>query len=394
MFLSLALILLIGLFLGFLSKKLRLPALIGMILAGMAIGPYGFDLIDQQMLNLSIDIRKMALIVILIRAGLKLDFSDLQKTGSSAIKMSFLPAVFELVAVILLAPILLNISRIHGAILGAVLAAVSPAVIVPRMIELIEKNIGTEKGIPQLILVGSSMDDVFVIILFNVFITLIQGSDFSLISIAQMPISIVLGIAIGLIMGGLIYIVESLMQMDQVVGAMVILAAAFGLTSLEEALRGIVPIASLVSVMSMGMMIRRLNPDFSRKTAHVFNALWAPAEIFLFVLVGASVNFLTLGNLGLKVVFLIVSALFFRSMGVLLSLQGANFTWREKVFCVFSYFPKATVQAAIGGLPLAMGIEHGELILTASVAAILLTAPLGAFLIDAGSEQLLASTDS
>ena len=379
---SVACIILTGLLLGYICKKIKFPSLFGMIIGGIIIGPYALGLIDDSILNISADIRKTALIIILIRAGLKLKLSDLKKAGRSAILMCFLPACFEVLGMILLAPPLLGISLLDAAITGAVVGAVSPAVVVPRMIKLIDEGYGTEKGIPQMILAGASLDDVFVIVLFTTFTGLAQGESVSVFSFINIPISIITGAAAGFLVGTLLSFLFGKFKSDDTIKAVIILALCILLCVLEDNFSYIVPFAELIGVMATGISIKRKNSDIAISLSKKFDGMWALAEIFLFVLVGASVRIESVKDAGPNVVILLLAVLVFRMLGVFICVLGTKLTMKEKLFCMIAYTPKATVQAAIGGLPLAMGLPCGDTVLTVSVIAILLTAPLGAFGID------------
>ncbi|MCR4742170.1 MAG: cation:proton antiporter [Treponema sp.] len=381
MLFSIAVILLSGLFLGFLCKKINFPSLFGMIIAGVIIGPYCLNLIDSSILNLSTEIRRIALIIILIRAGLKLNFSDLRKVGRPAILMCFLPACFEILGMVILAPLLLGMNRLDAAILGAVIGAVSPAVVVPRMIKLIDKGYGVNKGIPQMILAGASVDDVFVIVMFTTFTGLAQGQEVSAMAFLNIPISIILGIGVGFLVGFLPYKYFSKIKMPLVIRTMIMLAISFGLSTIETHYP-VIPFASLIAIMAMGMAIKKSDSTMAVNLSGQFDKIWAFAEIFLFVLVGASVAIDHAKDAGLKAIALILLVLLFRMLGVFFCLLGTKLNFKERIFSMIAYTPKATVQAAIGGLPLAMGLACGEVVLTVSVVAILLTAPLGAFGID------------
>lgn len=382
MLISITVITFSGLFLGYLCKKIKFPSLFGMILAGIIIGPHVLNLIDGSILNISTEIRKIALIIILIRAGLKLDFNDLKKVGRPAILMCFLPATFEVAGMVLLAPKFLGITTLEAAILGAVIGAVSPAVIVPRMIKLIDEGYGTKQGIPQMILAGASVDDVFVIVLFTTFTSLAQGGQVSVNSFINIPISIVLGILAGLICGYFLVIYFNRFHIRDTVKVIIVLGISFALTFVEDKWSAVVPFASLIAVMALGTMIKRQKQELASRLSSKYDKLWAGAEIFLFVLVGASVEITSLKSAGLSAVILVLLVIIFRMLGVFICMLGTKLNSKEKLFCMLAYTPKATVQAAIGGLPLAMGLACGNIVLTVSVVAIMLTAPLGAFAID------------
>ncbi|MDO4188767.1 MAG: cation:proton antiporter [Lachnospiraceae bacterium] len=382
MLISIAYILFSGLLLGFLCKKIKFPSLFGMILAGIIIGPHVLNCIDTSILSISTEIRKIALIIILIRAGLKLDFNDLKKVGRPALLMCFLPATFEVLGMVILAPRLLSISILDAAVLGAVIGAVSPAVIVPRMIKLIDEGYGTHKGIPQMILAGASVDDVFVIVLFTTFTSLAQGGDASIRSFINIPVSIVLGILGGVLAGYLLVIYFNRFHLRDSVKVMIILGISFVLTFFEDKWGHIIPFASLIAVMALGTMIKRQKQELAVRLSSKYDKLWVAAEIFLFVLVGASVEIGSLKTAGVSAIILVLLVLIFRMAGVFICLIGTRLEAKERLFCMLAYTPKATVQAAIGGLPLAMGLACGNIVLTVSVIAIMLTAPLGAFAID------------
>ena len=389
MLLSIAVILFSGMALGFVCKKLNVPSLFGMIIAGIIIGPYMLNLIDDGILNISTEIRKIALIIILIRAGLKLSFEDLKKVGRPAVLMCFLPAAFEVVGMVLLAPGLLGLSLIDSVILGAVVGAVSPAVIVPRMIKLIDEGYGTAKSIPQMILAGASVDDVFVIVLFTTATSLAKGGSISIMSFVNIPLSIVIGIGVGLIVGKLLTLYFDKIRLNTISKVLIVLGTSFILTAIEDGFGKFIPFASLIAVMSLGIMIKKVNSGLSIELSGVYDKLWQVAEIFLFVLVGASVAIDSLKSAGISSCILVLGVLVFRMLGVLICMLGTGLASKEKLFCMLAYTPKATVQAAIGGLPLAMGLSCGNIVLTVSVVAILLTAPLGAFAIDLTYKKFL-----
>ncbi|MCR5775647.1 MAG: cation:proton antiporter [Lachnospiraceae bacterium] len=392
MLISIAWILLSGLLLGTLCKKIRFPSLFGMIIAGVIIGPYALNLIDPSILNVSTEIRRIALIIILIRAGLKLDLSDLKKVGRPAILMCFVPACFEIIGMVILAPMLLGMNRLDAAILGAVIGAVSPAVIVPRMIKLIDEGYGVGKGIPQMILAGASVDDVFVIVMFTTFTGLAQGQDVSVMSFVNIPLSIVLGIAVGFIVGAVLYKWFSWIKMNLIIMTVILLSVSFIVSAVETEFP-MIPFASLIAIMCMGIAIRRLDPSRAVELSGQYDKLWTVAEIFLFVLVGASVAIDHAKEAGIRAIILILLVLLFRMLGVFICVIGTKLNLKEKIFCMIAYTPKATVQAAIGGIPLAMGLACGETVLTVSVVAILLTAPLGAFGIDLTYRRCLENKD-
>lgn len=382
MLLSITYILFFGLLFGWICKKLHLPALFGMILAGILIGPYVLNLLDSSILDISAQIRKIALVIILVRAGLKLSLADLKKVGRPAILLCFLPASAELLGMLLLAPKLLGISVLEAAVLGSVVAAVSPAVVVPGMIKLIDKGYGTDKGIPQMILAGASVDDVFVIVLFTTFTGMAQHDTVSVMQFVNIPISLITGISIGLLAGmGLTVLFDKIHQRDMV-RVLIVMGCSLLLVSVEDRLSGIVPFASLIAVMCLGMAVRMKKEDLAKRLSQTYDKLWVGAEIFLFVLVGASVQIESAKSAGLKSIVLIFGVLLFRMIGVYLCVLGTKLNAKERLFCMLAYIPKATVQAAIGGVPLAMGLACGNMVLTVSVISILITAPLGAFFID------------
>ena len=388
MLMSLCVIMLSGLLLGWICKKIRFPSLFGMIIAGIIIGPYALNLIDQSVLDVSSDIRRIALIVILIRAGLKLDLSDLKKVGRPAVLMCFVPACFEIVGMVVLAPILLNISFLDAAIMGSVIGAVSPAVIVPRMIKLIDEEYGTDKGIPQMILAGASVDDVFVIVMFTTFTGLAQGGEVSIMRFLNIPVSIVTGIIVGLIAGFLFVKWFLKINIRATVKAIIVLSVSFALWAFEDSFK-MVPFASLIAIMAIGSGIKKWGSHYAKELSGKYDKMWAVAEIFLFVLVGASVAIDSAVSAGVSAIILVLGVLVFRMVGVFVCILGTKLSMKEKLFCMIAYTPKATVQAAIGGLPLAMGLPCGQLVLTVSVIAILLTAPLGAFGIDLTHKKFL-----
>ena len=389
MLLSIALIFLIGLLFGKVFAKIKLPPLFGMIIAGIIIGPFVLNRIDDSILNVSSEIRKIALIIILIRAGLSLDISDLKKAGCPALLLCFLPACFEIAGMVLIAPALMNVSRTDAAIMGAVVAAVSPAVIVPRMIKLIDEGYGRDKSIPQMILAGASVDDVFVIVIFTVFTGLAQGEKISVVSFLNIPISIFAGIVTGIIVGVLLSLLFSKFIKNSTVQTIVLLSFSMLLTATEDMLPEFIPFASLIAVMVVGIVIKNKQAEIASDLKKQYNSLWTAAEVFLFVLVGASVDIHYAASAGLTVVFVVLGALLVRITGVAVCLVKTNLSFKERLFCMIAYTPKATVQAAIGGIPLSMGLSCGNTVLTVAVMAILITAPIGAFGIDYTYKKLL-----
>ncbi len=395
MLFSLSLIFLLGLSTAAICHKIHLPRIIGMLVTGIVLGPYVLDLLDQSILDISSELRQLALVIILIKAGLSLNLDDLKKVGRPAVLMSFLPALFEILAFVLLAPAILGINRIEAAIMGAVLGAVSPAVVVPRMVTLIEQDWGTDKGIPQLILAGASLDDVFVIVLFTTFLGMAQGNGVNMMDFAEIPVSIALGLTLGGLAGLLLvrlferhYAHHDLIRNSTKV--IIILGVAFLLLTLEDWLEGIVPFSGLLAIMSMSLVIAmRSVPQVADRLRAKYGKLWLAAELVLFVLVGAAVDIRYTLQAGLGAVWMILLGLLFRSVGVWLCLMGTKLDIRERIYCVIAYLPKATVQAAIGSVPLAMGLPCGQLVLSVAVLSILITAPLGAIAMDLSCPHLL-----
>lgn len=389
MLLSVSLILLLGMSLGWICKKCKLPPLLGMLLTGIVLGPYVLNLIDGSILDISAQIRKIALVIILTRAGLGLDISGLKKLGRPAFMMCFVPASLELVGMLILGPKLLGMSLLEAAIMGAVLAAVSPAVVVPRMVRLTEEKYGTKKGIPQLILAGASVDDVYVIVLFTTFINIATGQDVSVLSFVNIPVSIVLGILIGLLTGFLFAKFFDIFHTRDTVKVLFILAVSLLLIVAEDKLTTPVTFSALISIMFIGVGLQKFRNRTIKGLSSKFGKLWVAAEVFLFVLVGAEVNISFLKNAGITALLVIAGALIFRMLGVFICLIGTSFNGKEKLFTMMAYTPKATVQAAIGGIPLSLGLACGNMVLTVAVLAIVITAPLGAFAIDMTYKKLL-----
>lgn len=390
MLLSIALIMLIGMASGYICRRLKLPGLLGMIITGIILGPYVLDLIDPSILNISADLRKIALIIILTRARLTLDINDLKRVGRPAILMCFVPATFELAGMLLLAPRILGISLLEAAIMGAVVAAVSPAVVVPKMIKLIDEGYGTKKSIPQLILAGASVDDVYVIVLFSTFTGLAKGDRVSAMSFINIPVSVVLGIALGIASGWLLAVYFEKAHVRDTIKVIIVLSISFILVSAENALSTPITFSALIAVMFMGIALSRYRNETAVRLSGKFNRLWVGAEVVLFVLVGASVDIGYALSAGAGAVILIFGVLIFRIAGVFVCLPGTNLNMKERLFCMLAYTPKATVQAAIGSVPLAMGLSCGSIVLTVAVLAILITAPLGAFMIDLTYKKLLS----
>lgn len=389
MFFSLAVILLLGVLLGGLCKKLRLPALLGMLVTGILIGPYALNWIDGSILGISAEIRKIALIIILARAGLSLNVADLKKVGRSAVLMCFVPACFEILGMLVLAPALLGVSLMDAAIMGAVVGAVSPAVIVPKMLGLIEEGYGKEKSIPQMILAGASVDDVFVIVMFSVFTGMEVSGGGAVSGLLSVPVSIALGIGVGLLCGWLMERLFTACHIRDTVKLIVFLSIAFLLVAFEDSFSSVIPFSSLIAVMCAGIMLQKTAPAAAARMAVRYNKMWVAAEILLFVLVGATVNLSYALTAGVSAVLLIFGVLVFRMAGVCLCMAGTELNARERIFCMLAYSPKATVQAAIGGIPMSMGLACGNIVLTVAVLSILITAPLGAFLIDKTYKKLL-----
>ena len=392
---SLAFIFLVGLSMAAICQRLKLPRIIGMLITGIVLGPYVLDLLDPSILSISADLRQMALIIILLKAGLSLNLSDLKKVGHPAIMMSFVPASCEILAFFLFAPYILGITRIEAAVMGAVLGAVSPAVVVPRMVQLMEKRYGTTKSIPQLIMAGASCDDIFVIVLFTTFVSMAQGGSAHIMDFINIPISIVLGIVLGAIVG---YFLSLFFEtayahrhcVRNSMKVIIVLGVSFMLMAVETWLKGILSVFGLLAVVSMACVIKIKSVAFvSKRLSEKFGKLWLAAEVLLFVLVGAAVDIRYTLSAGIAAVLMILVALVFRSIGVAICLLGTSMNWKERIFCMIAYLPKATVQAAIGSVPLAMGLPCGQIVLSVAVLAILITAPLGALGIDLTYKRFL-----
>ena len=386
---SLALIFLCGMLLGSLFQKLRLPSLLGMLITGIILGPYALNLLDGSILSISADLRQLALIIILTRAGLSLDLNDLKRVGRPAILMCFVPACFEILGMIVLAPKLLGISVLEAAIMGAVVAAVSPAVVVPKMLNLMENGYGMNMSIPQLIMAGASVDDVFVIVMFTAFTGLAKGEAISALSFAQIPISIITGLVVGILLGVLLSVVFKKIHVRDSAKVVILLSLSFLLVAAESVLEGFVPFSGLLAVMAVGVAIQRQRSKLAGRLSSKFSKLWVAAEILLFVLVGVTVDIQYALVSGGATILLIFGALLFRMLGVFVCLIKTKLNMKERLFCMIAYTPKATVQAAIGSLPLAMGLLCGQIVLTVAVLSILITAPLGAFGIDLTYKKLL-----
>ncbi|WP_026503831.1 cation:proton antiporter [Butyrivibrio sp. NC3005] len=390
MLFSISLIFIIGMLLGYFCKKLKLPSLIGLLITGILLGPYVFNLIDSSILGISAELRKIALIIILTRAGLGLDLSGLKKIGRPAVLMCFVPATFELIGMLILAPGLLGLTRLEAAVLGAVLAAVSPAVVVPRMVKLMDEGYGAKEGIPQLILAGASVDDVYVIVLFTTFTGMMQGHGVSIISFVNIPVSIILGVVIGLAIGIILTVFFQKFHMRDTTKVLIILSVSFVLVSAEDSLKTPITFSSLIAIMFIGIGLQKKRENVAKRLSKKYEKLWVAAEVLLFVLVGAAINISYIGKVGVVAVLLIIGALVFRMLGVFLCLVGTNITKKERLFVMMAYTPKATVQAAIGGIPLALGFACGDTVLTVAVLAIVITAPIGAFAIDRTYKTLLS----
>lgn len=392
MLLSIALILLVGMSMGWICRKIKLPGLLGMLITGIVLGPYVLNVLDIKLLGISADLRKIALIIILTRAGLGLDLTSLKKIGRPAVLMCFVPATFELAGMLLLAPRLMGMSLLEAAVMGAVLAAVSPAVVVPRMVKLMEEGYGVKEGIPQLILAGASVDDVYVIVLFSTFSGMMQGEGASVIRFVNIPVSIILGMIIGLTIGVLLAFYFQKVHIRDTAKVLIILGISFLLAAAEDSLTTPVTFSALIAIMFIGVGLQRKREAVAKRLAVKYGKLWVAAEVFLFVLVGATVNIGYLGRVGVRALLMIAGALLFRMAGVWVCLLGTGLKTGEKAFTMLAYTPKATVQAAIGGIPLALGFACGDTVLTVAVLAIVLTAPLGAFAIDLSYRKLLTKS--
>lgn len=371
MLLSIALILIVGMSMGWICQKCKLPSLLGMLATGVILGPYVLNLLDSSILGISSELRKIALIIILTRAGLGLDLSGLKKIGRPAVLMCFVPASFELLGMILIAPKLMGLSLLEAAIMGAVLAAVSPAVVVPRMVKLMDEGYGVKEGIPQLILAGASVDDVYVIVLFSTFVGMMQGEGASVLSFVNIPVSILLGIAIGLLIGFILAYFFKRVHIRDTSKVLIILSISFLLVVLEDALTTAITFSALIAIMFIGIGLQRNREVVAKRLSVKYGKLWVAAEVFLFVLVGATVNIGYLGKVGVQALVVIIGALAFRMLGVFVCLLGTRLKRKERLFVMMAYTPKATVQAAIGGIPLALGFACGDTVLTVAVAVLL-----------------------
>ena len=382
MLLSISLILLVGMSMSWICRKTKLPGLLGMLVTGIVLGPYMLDLLDESILGISSELRKIALIIILTRAGLGLDLSGLKKIGRPAVLMCFVPASLEILGMILLAPKLMGLTVLEAAIMGAVLAAVSPAVVVPRMVRLMDEGYGVNKGIPQLILAGASVDDVYVIVLFSTFTGMMQGESASVTSFLNVPVSIFLGVVLGLLLGTFFAYYLKKVHLRDTAKVLIILSVSFLLVVIEDHLNTPITFSALIAIMFIGIGLQKKREAVAKRLSVKYGKLWVGAEVFLFVLVGATVNIEYFGKVGVQALAVILGALVFRMLGVFICLPGTDLTGREKMFCMLAYTPKATVQAAIGGIPLSLGFACGDMVLTVAVLAIVLTAPLGALAID------------
>lgn len=386
---SIAVILLLGLFVGWLFSKMKLPSLLGMIIIGIVLSPHCLNMVDDSILAISGDLRQIALVIILTSAGLSLNLSDLKKVGRPAVLMCFVPACIEMIGTTIFAPLFLDVSVTEAALIGSVISAVSPAVVVPRMIKLIEEGYGREKSIPQLILAGASVDDVFVIVVFTALTTLASTGKASMINVIQIPTSILLGILLGGCVGSVLVQFFKKFHIRDSVKILIILSVSFLMLEVENRLEGIVAISGLLAIMSMGIIIKQKCDVLAKRLSVKYNKLWLGAEVFLFVLVGIAIDLKYALSAGVVVILLVVLAMLFRMMGVVLSLVKTNLNRKERLFCAIAYTPKATVQAAIGTIPLTMGLPCGDIVLTVAVVSILLTAPFGAICVDSLYKKLL-----
>ena len=389
MLFSLTLIFLSGIVLGSIFNRLKLPQLLGMLLTGIILGPYLLNLLDPKILSISTDLRQIALIIILTRAGLNLDINDLKKVGRPAVLMCFVPATFEILGMIIFAPKFLGLGLLDSAILGTVIAAVSPAVIVPKMLKLMEEGYGADRSIPQMIMAGASVDDVFVIVLFTSFIGLASTGSFSMLNLIKIPTSIFFGISVGFLCAILLIYFFKKVHIRDSMKVIIILNISFLLVTFEHSLTGIIGFSGLLAIMSMGTGIQEKNSILAKRLSSKYSKLWIAAEVMLFVLVGATVNIKYALGASIPAILLIMTVIVFRMVGVFLCLLGTSLSYKERLFCMIAYCPKATVQAAIGSIPLSMGLSSGNIILTVAVLSILITAPLGAFAIDFSYKKLL-----
>lgn len=394
MLLTISLIIVVGFALSECFRRLKMPRIIGMILAGIILGPFVLDLIAPEMLAISVDLRQIALVIILLRAGLSLDLEDIKKVGRPAILMSFLPATFELIGVLLLGPLLLGLTLLESAILGSILAAVSPAVVVPKMLKLMEDKQGTKKRIPQLILAGASIDDIYVIVLFTSFVQMAQTGHVSLLGFLFLPLTILSGIGVGILFGLFFVKFFKKFHIRDTTKVLLLLSFALFFLTIEHEYANIIPYSGLLSALAMGITILYQYQVLANRLVRKYEKIWVFTEMLLFVLVGAAVDITTIPNIGILAVMLIFGVLLFRSIGVLFALIKTELNKKEKTFIVGAYLPKATVQASIGSIPLALGISNGNQMLTIAVLAILITAPIGAFLIDFTKYRFLGAPEN
>ena len=393
MILSLGLILILGFIIGWLLSKIKIPGLVGMIIVGLLIGPYCLGLIDEKILSISTELRQVALVIRLTRSGLNLDIDSLKKIGRPAILMSFIPATLEIIGVALISQLLLEITIFESILLGTVLAAVSPAVVSPRMIKLIEERFGENHQVPKLILAGSSVDDIYVIVLFYTFLGLVGNNTFDFVSITMIPVTIILGVLLGIIVGLILSYILKKTNFKTAINILIIISSSFLMIGLENMLKDYISISSLLGIMVTGIVLLFRNKEKAKQLSDGYNNLWIFFEIILFVLVGATVDFSYAINNGLIAILILIIGLLFRTLGVLLCLIKTKLTFKERLFTILAYIPKATVQASIGGIALTLGLSCGSIILTVSVISILITAPIGAILIDNLSSKLLDRTD-
>lgn len=393
MIFSIGLILILGFIIGWLLSKIKIPGLVGMIIVGLLIGPYCLGLIDEKILSISTELRQVALVIILTRSGLNLDIDSLKKIGRPAILMSFIPATLEIIGITLISQLLLEITIFESILLGTVLAAVSPAVVSPRMIKLIEERFGENHQVPKLILAGSSVDDIYVIVLFYTFLGLVGNNTFDFVSITMIPVTIILGVLLGIIVGLILSYILKKTNFKTAINILIIISSSFLMIGLENMLKDYISISSLLGIMVTGIVLLFRNKEKAKQLSDGYNNLWIFFEIILFVLVGATVDFSYAINNGLMAILILIIGLLFRTLGVLLCLIKTKLTFKERLFTILAYIPKATVQASIGGIALSLGLSCGSIILTVSVISILITAPIGAILIDNLSSKLLDRTD-
>lgn len=390
MLLSLGLVLTLGFITGFLFEKIKIPKIVGMIIIGILIGPSFLNLINPNLINISSYLRQIALMIIITRSGLSLDFYNLKKIGRPAILMCFIPATFEIIGVLIFGPIILGISLFESLLLGSVLAAVSPAIVVPRMINLLNKGYGNNKNIPELVMAGASLDDIYVIVIFYASLSLLNNSTITTYAILQIPISIILGISIGIILGLILYYLFKSKYLNTIIKTFILFSVSLLFMGFEELIKNYISISSLIGIMATGMVLLFKNKNDAKEIEKNYNNLWFFFEILLFVLVGISVDINYALSEGFKPVLLLLISLIFRTLGVLLSISFTKFNLKEKIFIIVSYIPKATVQASIGGIALGLGLDVGPLVLTIAVLSILITAPIGAALIDFSYKKLLS----